>query len=239
MPEMDARRLLIARLQAGSRQHPLAKALVEYGKLLRTLHALRWFTDEVRRGRHMTGPVTYDDLRADTVLQVAKLMAAAAITAPKSAGQLFLAGKHNFIETVIIDDADTRQRLAEWMRARGAERRETIWFRYAEVIEAIDAVLYIGLVDWYPPNYDCGACGYATAPSFSTPPNLSATTPPSSSSPAPPATSVTSTSVLPSAPWPRPPPSTPSTAAARPAPPLPPATSASSGPTSPSPSPCP
>jgi TnpA family transposase len=33
--------LLIAKLQAGSRQHPLAKALLEYGKLLRTLHALR------------------------------------------------------------------------------------------------------------------------------------------------------------------------------------------------------
>jgi TnpA family transposase len=28
--------LLIARLQAGSRQHPLAKAMLEYGKLLRT-----------------------------------------------------------------------------------------------------------------------------------------------------------------------------------------------------------
>jgi len=114
----------------------------------------------------MTGPIGYDDLRADTVLQVAKLMAAAAITAPKSGGQLFLAGKPNFIETVIIDDADTRHRLAEWMRARGAERRETIWFRDAEVIEAIDAVLYVGMVDWYPPNYDCGACGYATCAEF-------------------------------------------------------------------------
>jgi len=37
--------LLIAKLQAGSRQHPVAKALLEYGKLIRTLHALRWFTD--------------------------------------------------------------------------------------------------------------------------------------------------------------------------------------------------
>jgi TnpA family transposase len=43
--------LLVARLQAGSRQHPLAKALVEHGKLLRTLHALRWFTDEAFRRR--------------------------------------------------------------------------------------------------------------------------------------------------------------------------------------------
>jgi hypothetical protein len=63
--------------------------------------------------------IGYDDLRADTVRQVAKLMAAAAITAPKSGGQLFLAGKHNFVETVIVDDVDTRHELAEWMRARG------------------------------------------------------------------------------------------------------------------------
>lgn len=56
----------------------------------------------------MTGPIGSDDLRRDTVIQVAKLMAAAAITAPKSGGQPFLAGKHNFVETVIIDDGDTR-----------------------------------------------------------------------------------------------------------------------------------
>ena len=49
----------------------------------------------------MTDHLDYDSLRADTVRQVAKLMAAAAITAPKSGGQLLLAGKHLFIETVI------------------------------------------------------------------------------------------------------------------------------------------
>jgi uncharacterized ferredoxin-like protein len=114
----------------------------------------------------VTGPVGYDDLRSDTVVQVAKLMAAAAITAPKSGGQLFLAGKHNFMETVIIEDAGTRHELGEWMRARGKERREAIWFRDAEVVEAIDAVLFVGMVDWYPPNYDCGACGYATCAEF-------------------------------------------------------------------------
>ena len=72
----------------------------------------------------MTEHLDYDTIRADTVRQVAKLMAAAAITAPKSGGQLFLQGKHNFIETVIVDDADTLRELAEWMRARGKERRE-------------------------------------------------------------------------------------------------------------------
>jgi uncharacterized ferredoxin-like protein len=114
----------------------------------------------------MTGPIGYDDLRVDTVVQVAKLMAASAITAPKSGGQLFLAGKHNFMETVIVEPADTRRQLAEWMRARGKERREAIWLRDADVAEAIDAVLFVGIFDWYPPNYDCGACGYATCAEF-------------------------------------------------------------------------
>lgn len=114
----------------------------------------------------MTGPIGYDDLRVETVVNVAKIAAAAAITAPKSGGMLFLAGKPNFIETTIISDKDTLQQLADWMRARGKERREGIWFRDAEVAEAIDATLLIGLVDWYPPNYDCGACGYATCAEF-------------------------------------------------------------------------
>ena len=56
--------------------------------------------------------------------------------------------------------------LADWLRARGKERREAIWFRDADVAEAIDAVLFVGLADWYPPNYDCGACGYATCAEF-------------------------------------------------------------------------
>jgi len=43
----------------------------------------------------MSGTIGYDELRAATVRQVAQLMAAAAITAPKSGGQLFLAGKPN------------------------------------------------------------------------------------------------------------------------------------------------
>jgi uncharacterized ferredoxin-like protein len=114
----------------------------------------------------MTEHISYETLRGETVQQVAKLMAASAITAPKSGGQLFLAGKHLFIETVIVDDRETLNRLAEWMRARGQERREAIWFRDAEAAESLDAVLFVGLRDWYPPVYDCGACGYATCAEF-------------------------------------------------------------------------
>ncbi len=58
--------LLVAKLQAGSRQHPLAKALLEHGKLLRTVHALRWFTDEAFRrriGRQLNKGESLNDLR--------------------------------------------------------------------------------------------------------------------------------------------------------------------------------
>ncbi len=120
-----------------------------------------------RPGPPAAATIGYEDLRAGTVRQVAQLMAAAAITAPKSGGQLFLAGKPNFMETVIADDAATRRELAAWMRARGKERRERIWFRDADAAEAVDAILFVGLLPgWYPPNYDCGACGYATCAEF-------------------------------------------------------------------------
>jgi uncharacterized ferredoxin-like protein len=115
----------------------------------------------------MSGTLGYDQLRTGTVRQVAQLMAAAAITAPKSGGQLFLAGKPNFMEPVTTDDPATRAQLAAWMRARGRERRERIWFRDADAAEAVDAILFVGLLPgWYPPNYDCGACGYATCAEF-------------------------------------------------------------------------
>ncbi|MBI4197953.1 MAG: hypothetical protein HY533_02450 [Chloroflexi bacterium] len=113
-----------------------------------------------------TPPLGYDDIRLDAVLQVAKLMAASAVTAPKSGGQLFLRGAALFIETVIVQDRETLSRLAEWMRRRGNDRKEPIWFRDAEVAEKLDGVLFVGLKDWYPPVYDCGACGYATCAEF-------------------------------------------------------------------------
>ncbi len=53
------------------------------------------------------------------------------------------------------------------MRARGKERRERTWFRDAEAAETVDAILFAGLLPgWFPPNYDCGACRYATCAEF-------------------------------------------------------------------------
>ncbi len=108
----------------------------------------------------------WDEIRAGAVRQAAETMAGAAITAPKSGGQLFSQGSPPFMETVIVEQGEVLTGLADWMRARGKERRETIWFRDAEVAEAVDAVLFVGLSGWYPPNYDCGACGYATCAEF-------------------------------------------------------------------------
>jgi uncharacterized ferredoxin-like protein len=108
-----------------------------------------------------------DEQRRTTVRNVAAQMAAAAITAPKSGGQLFLAGKPNFMETILVDDPEERTEIAAWLRSRGVERREQIWFRDADIAEAVDAILFVGLLpQWYPPNYDCGACGYATCAEF-------------------------------------------------------------------------
>jgi uncharacterized ferredoxin-like protein len=106
------------------------------------------------------------EIMLDAVRNVAKLCAVAAMTAPKSGGQLFLKGSKPFIETVIVEDRDTLRRLAEWLRGQGTRLREAIWFRDADTAEKLDLVLFIGLAKWYPPVYDCGACGYGTCAEF-------------------------------------------------------------------------
>ena len=65
-----------------------------------------------------------------------------------------------------MEDSVQRAELAAWMRARGRERREAIWFRDAALCERVDGILFVGLRDWYPPVYDCGACGYATCAEY-------------------------------------------------------------------------
>ena len=102
----------------------------------------------------------------DALRSVAKLCAVAAMTAPKSGGQLFLKGSKPFIETVIVEDREMLHRLAEWLRARGSQLKDPIWFRDADTTQKLDVVLFIGLAKWYPPLYDCGACGYATCAEF-------------------------------------------------------------------------
>lgn len=59
------------------------------------------------------------DIFKDAIRQVAGLCAVAAMTAPKSGGQLFLKGSKPFIKTVIVEEQETLARLAAWMRKRG------------------------------------------------------------------------------------------------------------------------
>lgn len=50
-------------------------------------------------------PLVFEDMHQEIVRQAARAMAAAAITAPKSGGQLFLKGAALFVETVSITEA--------------------------------------------------------------------------------------------------------------------------------------
>ena len=111
-------------------------------------------------------PMNQHEMFLETVRHVAKLCAVAAMTAPKSGGQLFLKGGTPFIETVIVEDKAELERLADWLRAQGDKHKEAIWYRDADTAEKLDLVLFIGLSGWYPPQYDCGACGYATCAEF-------------------------------------------------------------------------
>jgi uncharacterized ferredoxin-like protein len=113
-----------------------------------------------------TGIRTTEDLHRAAIEQALPIISASAVTAPKSGGQLFLRGSKPFLETVAVADKAVQSQLADWLRRRGRERREPIWFRDAMAAEAMDAILFIGLKDWYPPVYDCGACGYATCAEF-------------------------------------------------------------------------
>jgi len=106
------------------------------------------------------------DVFTAAIKNVAQLCAVAAMTAPKSGGQLFLKGSKPFLETVIVDDRNTLGRLASWLRERGAKVSNPLFFRDAETTEKVDLILFIGLRKWYPPMYDCGACGYGTCNEF-------------------------------------------------------------------------
>src|SRR5438045_3643053 len=68
----------------------------------------------------------------ESVRHVAKLCAVAAVTAPKSGGQLFLKGGTPFIETIIVEDKVVLKKLGDWLRAQGDKYKEAIWYRDAD-----------------------------------------------------------------------------------------------------------
>ncbi len=90
----------------------------------------------------------------------AQLMAAAARTAPKAGGK-------DFLEIVVIDDADDLKRIAAHMEAHAPHStNETFWRRDAANCAQAQALLLVGLSRFTPAGYDCGACGFPTCKEF-------------------------------------------------------------------------
>jgi uncharacterized ferredoxin-like protein len=85
---------------------------------------------------------------------VADLMAVAARTAPKSAGQDFV--------VIHVIEGDQVQALAERMIDYGQRTGKRNFDRDGKNVAASQAVVLIGIKDAKPVNLDCGACGSET-----------------------------------------------------------------------------
>ena len=67
------------------------------------------------------GVIGTEELRLGAIRSAVEYLAATAITAPKSGGQLFLRGGKPFIETVAVIDKAVQHDIAEWMLRNGAK----------------------------------------------------------------------------------------------------------------------
>ncbi len=84
---------------------------------------------------------------------VAELMAVAARTAPKSAGQ-------DYVVIEILEDPATLERLADDMVRYGEETGKKNFDRDGENVRRSAAVVLIGLKDAKTLGLNCGACGF-------------------------------------------------------------------------------
>ena len=96
----------------------------------------------------------------DTVKFVSELMAVAAKTAPKAAGQ-------DFIEIITLSDSE-RLTVGNEMIQIGKERGIHGFERDGKNILDSDAVILIGLLPHKGVGLNCGACGYASCQEFDT-----------------------------------------------------------------------
>lgn len=96
----------------------------------------------------------------DVAEMAAKLMAAAARTAPKAGGK-------DFLEIVVVTAADDLKRIGATMREYAPRStNEAFWLRDASNIENSQALLLVGLAKPVTAGYDCGACGSPTCAEF-------------------------------------------------------------------------
>ena len=89
----------------------------------------------------------------DAIIEVAKLMAISARTAPKARGI-------DDIEIVLLRDRGDLERLADKMEEIGRETDRGFFIRDAECIRKSSAVLLIGVRGERSKETDCGGCGY-------------------------------------------------------------------------------
>lgn len=102
----------------------------------------------------------------DIIETAVQLMAVSARTAPKAGGK-------DFLEIVVITQADDLQKIAEAMAGYASRStNEAFWLRDAANIENSQALLLVGLSKPVTAGYDCGACGYPTCAEFAKNRNL-------------------------------------------------------------------
>ena len=92
------------------------------------------------------------------VEMVAELMRAAAVTAPKGAGQ-------DYIEIKICDQMEMDM-ISKAMTALGKEKGAPNWDRDAIGVEKADGLILIGVLPHKGLGLNCGACGFATCAEF-------------------------------------------------------------------------
>lgn len=95
-----------------------------------------------------------NELERDGVIEVARHMAVAARTSAKTRGI-------DNIETVVIDDEQTKKKLCEKMREISKKENRPSFERDANSIEASPLIFVIG-VKSNPAGLNCGYCGYPT-----------------------------------------------------------------------------
>ncbi|OGW78346.1 MAG: hypothetical protein A3C51_00960 [Omnitrophica bacterium RIFCSPHIGHO2_02_FULL_46_20] len=95
-----------------------------------------------------------NELERDGAIEVAKYMALAARTAPKTCGI-------DNIEVAAINDRPTKKKLAEKMKELSKKENRPSLERDANLIEDSPAIIVIG-VKSNPAGLNCGFCGYTT-----------------------------------------------------------------------------
>jgi len=95
-----------------------------------------------------------DELEKEAAVEVAALIAASARTAPKTRGI-------DNIETLVIDDAGTKAKLADMMKKIAKSESRPSFERDSNSIYSSHAIVVIG-VKSSPAGLNCGFCGYET-----------------------------------------------------------------------------